>query len=340
MLPPESMSSYTLLRNALQVHDLIINRRRGELTKPGIASKLHITEKQVTKAIDFLRVMGYPAKHNAQRNFWYYEWVEQDRHAVIDDVLAPRLKELPKADLGILLMLQRGREFLRNTPLFGEAERFIKLLDDGRLSVINHQLRDMFSYRSRPVILQPGCFEAVASAVYARKQITFSYRKPEQGSLMRRKVDPHHMTWDDDMWYLMGWDHDRNEMRTFALTRMKSVKITDETFDSISRQKIDAQLEHAFKMVGKGGKTPPKTVRLRFSPAASIRVQERQWHFSQDIKPLPNDECEVTLELASFSEVESWILSWGEHCTVLEPSELVDRVRKSALAISAKYQAQ
>ena len=147
------------------------------------------------------------------------------------------------------------------------------------------------------------------------------------------------MTWNDDMWYLMGWDHGRKELRTFALTRMRHVETTGETFQSIPREKIDAQLEHAFKMVGKGVNADPKTVLLRFSPVASIRVQEKQWHASQEIKQLPNGECEVTLKLASLSEVESWILSWGDHCTVLEPSELVENVRKSAMAISAKYQA-
>jgi proteasome accessory factor B len=332
------MSSYNLIANALHVHDLIINHRRGELTKPGMAAKLNITEKQTAKAIDFLRVMGYPAEYDEESKRWHYECTPEDRNALIDDVLAPRLKKLPKADLGILLMLQRGREFLRHTPLFAEAEGFVKLLDDGRLSVLNHQLRDMFSYQSRPARLQEGCFEAVASAVYERKQITFSYRKPEETCASERRVDPHHMTCSEEMWYLMGWDHDRKAMRTFALTRMKEVTSTGETFESIPREKIDRQLEHAFLMVGKGGNVPPRKVRLRFSPSASVRVQERQWHASQEVKKLAGGECEVTLELASLSEVESWVLSWGGHCTVLEPLELVERVRKSAHAILAKYE--
>jgi hypothetical protein len=49
---------------------------------------------------------------------------------------------------------------------------------------------------------------------------------------------------------------------------------------------------------------------------------------------------EVTQELTSLSEFESWISSSGEHCAVLEPPELANRVRKHALGIAAKYQAQ
>ncbi len=331
------MSSYRLIANALHIHELILNRRIVRLTKPRIAKKLGVSEKQVTNAIDFLKVMGYPAVYDERTKCWSYDWENYDRRCVVEDVLAPRLEKLPKADLGILLMLQRGREFLRNTPLFVEAERFLNLLEDDRLSVVRHQLRDLFSYQSRPVNQDGACFEAVAAAVYERKQIVFSYRKPEEKTPSERRVDPHHMTCCDEMWYLLGWDHGRGEIRTFALPRMKGVRRTGETFEPLPREQIDAQLEHAFRMVGKGGRLPPQVVRLRFSPAAAVRVKERRWHVSQEVQELPGGECEVILELASFSEVERWVLGWGADCTVVAPPELVKRVRESALAIVSRY---
>jgi proteasome accessory factor B len=332
------MSSYRLIANALHVHELLLNQRSVKLTKPAMAEKLRISEKQVTAAIDFLKVMGYPAAYDEITKRWIYDWTQHDRHAVIEDVLLPRLHELPTADLGILLMLQCGREVLRNTPLFAEAERFLKILGDDRLSIINHQLRDMFSYQSRPVNIDANCFYAVASAVYKRRQLTFLYQKPEDTQPRMRKVDPHHMTCCEEMWFLMGWDHDRNAIRTFALTRMKDVEETGKTFAPRSRRDFDDQLEYAFKMVGKGGKVAPWVVRLRFSRPASVQVKERRWHFSQEAQELPGGESIVTFEVASLSEVESWVLSWGKDCTVLEPPELVESVRASAQAILARYE--
>jgi proteasome accessory factor B len=332
------MSSYRLIANALHVHDLLLNHRYGELTKPAIAEQLGISEKQVTKALDFLKVMGYPAAYDEDDRRWFYDWTQYDRHAVIKEALTPRLGELPKADLGILLMLQRGRELLRNTPLFAEANRFIKaLLDDDRLAIINHQLRDMFSYQSRPVRLDADCFDAVTSAVYKRRQITFLYQKPEDTEPALRRVDPHHMTCCEEMWSVMGWDKDRNAIRTFALTRMKDVEETGETFDALPRMLFEEQLEHAFLMVGKGGTVPPQRVRLRFSPPAAAQVKEKQWHISQEVTDLEGGQCEVALELASLSEVERWVLSWGKACTVLEPAELIERVREGARAILANH---
>ena len=42
------------------------------------------------------------------------------------------------------------------------------------------------------------------------------------------------------------------------------------------------------------------------------------------------------MELGSLEEIERWVLSWGEHATVLEPTELRKMIRKAAAAILGK----
>ena len=130
----------------------------------------------------------------------------------------------------------------------------------------------------------------------------------------------------------------RNAVRTFSLTRMQGVQRTGVQFEPMPKAVFDEQLEHAFKMIGKGGKTPPHKVRLRFDAFASAMVREKLWHTSQEITPFPDGGSEVSFEIASLTEMERWVMSWGTHCEVIEPSELVERVRQSALAILAKYE--
>jgi predicted DNA-binding transcriptional regulator YafY len=201
------MASYTLIANAIKVHNLIFNRRAGDqLTKPDIARKLEISEKQVSSALEFLKGMGYPAAYNEQNHYWFYDWTPADRHRIIADELLPRLRSFPKADFAILLMLNHGLQALRNTRLYNDAKQFVDLLNDDRLSVMNAQVRKIFSYKSRaPEFLDTDCFEAVASAIYQRKQISFHYQKPGDLEFMLRTVDPHHLTCNDEMWYLLGW---------------------------------------------------------------------------------------------------------------------------------------
>ena len=45
----------------------------------------------------------------------------------------------------------------------------------------------------------------------------------------------------------------------------------------------------------------------------------------------------VTMTLNNLEEVEKWVLSFGEHATVIEPAELKERVRQAAERIQKKY---
>ena len=74
-------------------------------------------------------------------------------------------------------------------------------------------------------------------------------------------------------------------------------------------------------------------VRIHFDAFAAGLVSERQWHPSQKMRPLADGELELSIELGSLEEVERWVLSWGEHATVLEPAELKRRIHRVAEAI-------
>ena len=337
------MSSYAMLANALKVHDLIFNYRRGKLTKPDIANKLEISEKQVTKAIDFLKVMGYPAQYDEANERWHYDWSPEQPLTVLSDLtdkLLPRLKEFPESEFAVLLMLQHGLQMLQGTRLYRKAKQFVDLLNDDRLSVLREQVKGMFTYQTRPAqLIDSECFAEVASAVYERQQITFMYQKPEDRQPASRTVDPHHLVYSDEIWHLMGWDTMRNAIRTFSLARMQGVHRTGVRCNPMrgGRAVKDEQLEHAFKMIGKGGKEPPYKVRLRFDAYSSAIVREKLWHTSQEITLLEDGCSEVSFDIASLTEIESWVMGWCNHCEVLEPPELVERVRQSAIAILAKY---
>ena len=78
-------------------------------------------------------------------------------------------------------------------------------------------------------------------------------------------------------------------------------------------------------------------VRIRFDALAGQLVSERQWHGSQKIKALPGGGIEMRMELGSLEEVERWILSWGKRARVLEPPELVERMRATLRVLEAAY---
>jgi predicted DNA-binding transcriptional regulator YafY len=80
-------------------------------------------------------------------------------------------------------------------------------------------------------------------------------------------------------------------------------------------------------------------VSLRIAPGYAAAVQERTWHATQAITPLPGGALRVEMELGDLHEVTDWILGMGNQCKVEGPAELIDTVREKLEAALAQYEA-
>jgi predicted DNA-binding transcriptional regulator YafY len=69
-------------------------------------------------------------------------------------------------------------------------------------------------------------------------------------------------------------------------------------------------------------------IRLRFDAFAAHLVRERTWHMSQSIQELGGGELELSIRVNAIEEILPWVLSWGSHCVILEPTILRLRVRE------------
>ena len=81
--------------------------------------------------------------------------------------------------------------------------------------------------------LQPGIdplvLGAVAAAAAEHRRIRFSYRARAQ-HVDLRLVDPYRQVFRRRHWYLLAWDIDRDDWRTFRLDRMTDIETTDQTY--------------------------------------------------------------------------------------------------------------
>jgi proteasome accessory factor B len=131
---------------------------------------------------------------------------------------------------------------------------------------------------------------------------------------------------------------DRAGLRTFALPRIRDVRLSKTRFRRPAEFSIGRYLEQSFGVFAKPAKTK-HTIRIVFDAFAASRIEERQWHPSQKIKQLRDGEIELSLTLGNLEEIERWILSWGSHAQVLAPSELKERIAKTVSALADTYRA-
>jgi predicted DNA-binding transcriptional regulator YafY len=66
-------------------------------------------------------------------------------------------------------------------------------------------------------------------------------------------------------------------------------------------------------------------------------LRGRQWHTSQRFLELPGGAAVLQMRLNGLEEVERWVLGWGAHATVLRPTALLERIRKTAVELVERY---
>jgi len=76
---------------------------------------------------------------------------------------------------------------------------------------------------------------------------------------------------------------------------------------------------------------------IEFDAWGADDVRPQHWHWSEELTELPKGRLRVRFTLSSLEEVGPWILSFGEHATVIQPKELRERVKGTVRAIAAKY---
>lgn len=173
----------------------------------------------------------------------------------------------------------------------------------------------------------------VSDAAARRRRIRIGYRAVSTGKTTERRVDPY-MVWAmNGAFYLIGHCALRNAVRTFAIDRITSVRVTDETFTVPKDFSLDDYLRTAFRVMR--GRTAG--VKVRFSSAAAVVVKERIWHPSQELRELPDGGLICSLQVPINYEVISWILGFGAEAEALEPPELRDVIADQISALGAVY---
>jgi proteasome accessory factor B len=177
-------------------------------------------------------------------------------------------------------------------------------------------------------------FETVSNAVLQSIELHFEYQKLGRNSYEQRRVQPFHIASLENQWYVFGEDLDREQLRTFALPRMRNARLTKTKFSRPANFSISKVLSGSFG-VFEGGKK--HRIKLQFDPFAARIISERTWHESQKFRQAKNGSATLEMELGSLEEIQRWILSWGSHVEVLAPVELRDGVQREIAAIAALY---
>lgn len=295
-----------------------------------IAAELEVSAKTIQRDIDFMRDrLGLPIEYHPQEFGFYYTEAVTGFPSI----------EVSEGEITALLVAQKALAQYKGTPFERPLQSAFRKLTDGlkdRVSFSWTDLEDVISFRSAGASVSDlELFESVSKAVLRSVEVEFEYRKLKSSGYERRRVRPYHLGCLENQWYLFAEDLDRNQLRTFALPRMRKVVLSTTRFRRPADFSISQVLRSSFGVHSAGKK---QRIRLQFDAFAARLVAERKWHESQRVRPLKDGSITLQLELGGLEEIERWILSWGAHVEVLEPPRLREMIRDAVSAIAKLYQ--
>ena len=166
-----------------------------------------------------------------------------------------------------------------------------------------------------------------------KKSIEMVYYSMSRKKEGKRKVDPYRIWFFNGTFYLIGYCHLRNEVRVFALDRIKMLHQTKESFEVAEDFDFEEFMGPSFGVYQ--GK--PVKVRIWFSPEAAGYIKEKIWHETQKTISQKDGSIVFEAEVAGTEEIKFWVMSWGSKTMVIEPSFLRQEIRAEAEAMAEKY---
>ena len=166
-----------------------------------------------------------------------------------------------------------------------------------------------------------------------RKRVEMDYMAVSSGQLTKRKVDPYSVWMMGGAFYLVAFCNVRNAVRTFAVDRIKSFRLLEESFVIPDDFSIEEYMQSAFRvMTGK-----PEKVTFRVNQGAAHVVRERIWHPTQELRELPDGGVQISVEVPINYEIISWIMGFGSAAEVIEPDSLRKHIMEEHEKASKKY---
>jgi len=248
----------------------------------------------------------------------------------------PRKVELRRTQAYAILAARRLFEPMRGSALFDEIDLATnKLLAfaqrPGRgpnAGLADARLEDRFLYlpfAPKNYAEKTEELDDLFQCVSDLRPLTLSYRSAGKTEEERIVVHPYAMVLHRDSIYCVGYHVQKAEIRTFLLDRMRDTQCAvTERFEVPNDFNVDDYFQGEF---GIWKATTRHKVVIDFDAHAAEYVRMRRVHRSQKLASTAGGGVRLTMTIGNLNQATSWVLEWGRRARVIEPPELVDRVR-------------
>ncbi|MFI7639699.1 helix-turn-helix transcriptional regulator [Nonomuraea sp. NPDC049400] len=291
-----------------------------------LAERLDVSPRTVRRDVDRLRELGYPIVAFKGPDGGYRLDAGTDLPPLLFDdeqavALAIALQVATTAGAGIEEAAARALNTVRQVM----PVRLRHRIDTLQVTAVERP-----AIRSAPQV-DSSVLLALSAAVHGREVLRFDYTPAagdDGGQVPPRRVQPHHLVTWGGRWYLVAWDLDREDWRTFRADRITPRTPTGPRFTprELPGGDVAAFVAGKFRGFDGSGNWPCRGEVILDLPAAAVS------RFARDgvVEELGPDRCRLVLSSWSWPGLAATIGRFDADIEVVGPAELKDAFARLA----------
>ena len=204
--------------------------------------------------------------------------------------------------------------------------RLLEAFDTFNALKITNRLPQFIDYEKR----RPRGTENMSGLLHAIQnnlRIRFTYQKFWTDEKRTRYAEPLALKESINRWYVITWDVEKKDIRTFALDRLSELEITNEKFKRPKDFDVNEMFKHSFGIIS-GVNFEPEEVVLSFRKPQAEYIRSLPLHHSQKVIKETDKEIRFSLKLLITEDFIQEIVSHGPKVKVLQPEILKNEVKK------------
>ncbi len=292
-----------------------------------LAEEWEVSRKTIQRDIEYMRYqLDAPLEYSAQHRGYLY--TEDQFHLPAMDIR--------ESDLFGIYLADKLLNQYEGTPIYDSLCSVFEKIEQSLPEKISLDSSEQDKFTVFPpfsTVIDQEVWRVVIGGLRSSEQVEISYKTPGKQEQWRI-LDPYHAVRFEGDWYIVGYCHLRQEVRTFSLSRIQAAEKTGKSF--AIPEDFDFEKLSGSRFGVHWGKDEIRVVIL-FTSRVADYIRERTWHPSQELTETDDGGVILSLTVNHLLELKRWILSWGAEARVLEPRFFAEDIRRTLLDAGNRY---
>ena len=185
--------------------------------------------------------------------------------------------------------------------------------------------------------------DTIHNAISENRKIRFQYYQwnVKKEMVLRRDgayyhISPWGLSWDDENYYLVGYDSDAGEIRHYRVDKMIHIRMSEEPREGKEHFRKLNMADYTRKSCGMFGGREQSVKLLVDNSLAGVIIDR----FGKDIMMIPADGDRFTVNVTVMVSRQflGWIFSLGEKVKILGPEDVTEQMRAEGERLLRQYE--